>query len=52
MVFAGGYLIAWGLFGVVATFADWGLERAALIAPTTGRLVPVLGAVVVIAAGI
>ena len=52
MVFTSGYLIAWGLFGVFATFADWGLERAALIAPTTGRLVPVLSAVVVIAAGV
>src|SRR5438309_8185855 len=52
MVFASGYLIAWGLFGVLATLADWGLERAALISPLTGRLIPVLGAVVVIAAGI
>jgi predicted metal-binding membrane protein len=52
MVFTSGYLIAWGLFGLFATFADWGLERAALIVPTTGRLAPVLGAIVVIAAGI
>ena len=52
MVFTAGYLIAWGLFGVVATFADWGLERAALIAPITGKLTSVLGAIVVIAAGI
>ena len=40
MVFTSGYLIAWGLFGLFATFADWGLERVALIAPTTGRLGP------------
>ena len=52
MVFTSGYLIAWGLFGAFATFADWGLERAALITPMTGRLAPVLGAAVVIAAGI
>jgi hypothetical protein len=52
MVFTAGYLIAWGLFGVGATFADWGLERAALIAPATGRLAPVLGALIVIAAGV
>jgi predicted metal-binding membrane protein len=52
MVFTAGYLIAWGLFGILATFADWGLEAAALIAPMTGRLTPVLGAVVIIAAGI
>src|SRR6202048_3649434 len=48
MVFSAGDLIAWGLFGIFATLADWGLERAALIAPTSGRLPPVSGAVVVI----
>jgi predicted metal-binding membrane protein len=52
MVFTSGYLVAWGLFGVVATLANWALERAALISPMTGRLTPMLGAVVVIAAGI
>jgi predicted metal-binding membrane protein len=52
MVFTSGYLIAWGLFGVFATLADWALERAALISPMTGRLTPMLGAVVVITAGI
>jgi predicted metal-binding membrane protein len=52
MVFTSGYLIAWGLFGLSATLADWGLERAALISPLTGRLIPVLGAAVVTAAGI
>jgi predicted metal-binding membrane protein len=52
MVFTSGYLIAWGLFGVLAALADWGFERAALISPMTGRLVPVFGAVVVIAAGV
>ena len=52
MVFTLGYLIVWGLLGVFATLADWGLERVALIAPATGRLVPVLGAIVAMAAGI
>jgi predicted metal-binding membrane protein len=52
MVFTAGYLVAWGLFGVFATLADWAIERAALISPMTGRLTPMLGAVVVIAAGI
>ncbi len=51
-VFTSGYLLAWGLFGVAAALADWGLERAALMAPATGRLGPVLGALVVLAAGI
>jgi predicted metal-binding membrane protein len=52
IVFTSGYLIAWGLFGIFATLADWGLERAALISPMTGRLSPMLGAVVVTAAGV
>jgi predicted metal-binding membrane protein len=52
MVFTAGYLVAWGLFGVFATLADWALERAALISPMTGRMTPILAAVVVIAAGI
>jgi predicted metal-binding membrane protein len=52
MVFTAGYLVAWGLFGVFATLADWALERAALISPMTGRLTPTLGAIVVVAAGI
>jgi predicted metal-binding membrane protein len=51
-VFTSGYLVAWGLFGICATFADWGLERASLISPNTGRLTPILGAVVVISAGV
>ena len=51
IVFTSGYVIAWGLFGVFATLADWGLERAALISPMTGKLSPLLGAIVVTAAG-
>jgi predicted metal-binding membrane protein len=50
-VFTTGYLVAWGLFGIVATLADWGLERAALMSPATQRLSPILGAAVIIAAG-
>jgi predicted metal-binding membrane protein len=52
IAFTAGYLIAWGAFGIFATLLDWGLERAALIAPMTGRLGPILGAVVVAAAGL
>ncbi len=51
-VFAAGYLIAWGLFGLAATFAEWGLEQAALISPETQRVGPGLAAGIVIAAGI
>ena len=38
--------------GILATLADWGFERAALISPLTGKLAPILGAVVVTAAGV
>jgi predicted metal-binding membrane protein len=51
-VFASGYVIAWGLFGVAATLADWGLEQAAVISPMTQRLSPTLGAAVIISAGV
>lgn len=50
-VFAAGYLLAWSLFGVVATFADWGCERAALISPTTQALAAPMAALVLAAAG-
>jgi predicted metal-binding membrane protein len=51
-VFAVGYLIAWGVFGLAATFAEWTFEQAALIAPETQRVGPGLGAGIVIVAGI
>lgn len=51
-VFTAGYLLAWGLFGVAATIADWGLERAALMSPASQTLGPVLAASVLAAAGL
>lgn len=51
-VFGAGYLIAWGVFGAVATLADWGLERAALMSPATQALAPGLAAVILCAAGL
>ena len=51
-VFAAGYLIAWGLFGIIATIADWGFEETALLSPATQRLSPQLGATVIILAGL
>jgi predicted metal-binding membrane protein len=51
-VFTTGYLIAWGLFGIAATLADWGLEQTALMLPMTQRLTPALGAGIIIVAGI
>ena len=51
-VFTTGYLIAWGLFGIAATLADWGLEQTALMSPMTQRLTPALGAALIVVAGV
>ena len=51
MVFYVGLSDRLGLFGILAALADWG-SSAALISPLTGKLTPILGAVVVTAAGI
>ena len=51
-VFSTGYLIAWGLFGIAATLADWGLEQTALMSPMTQRLTPALGAALIVVAGV
>jgi predicted metal-binding membrane protein len=50
--FAGGYLTCWAGFAVVATSAQWGLERAALITAGTGRAGAVAGGCVLLAAGL
>jgi len=52
-LFTSGYLLAWGGFSVVATLAQWGLERAALLSPmamttTSARL----GGLLFLAAGL
>ena len=51
-VFTTGYLTAWGLFGIAATLADWGLEQTALMSPMTQRLTPALGAALIVVAGV
>jgi predicted metal-binding membrane protein len=50
--FAGGYLLAWTAFALIATAAQWGLERAALLTPMMQSASNVLGAIVLIAAGL
>ncbi len=50
--FASGYLIAWFGFSLVATCAQWVLERAALLTPMMESANIVLGGIVLIAAGI
>jgi len=50
--FAAGYLVAWTGFSLAATFAQWALQRAALLNPMMESASNVLGGVVLIAAGV
>jgi len=50
--FASGYLLAWTAFALLATLAQWGLERAALLSPMMASSSHIFGGVVLIAAGL
>jgi predicted metal-binding membrane protein len=50
--FAAGYLLAWTAFALIATSAQWALERAALLTPMMQSASNVLGGFVLIAAGL
>jgi predicted metal-binding membrane protein len=50
-VFLAGYLLVWGGFSVLATLAQWGLHSAALLSPMMMRTSPMLGGLVLLAAG-
>ena len=50
--FTAGYLSAWALFSAGATTIQWGLQRGALLSPVTLAFGPVLGGLLLIAAGI
>ena len=51
-VFALGYLVAWTLFSLGATTAQWALEQAALLSPTMVSASPWLGGGLLIAAAL
>lgn len=51
-IFTASYLIAWGAFSVVATAAQWGLQKAALISPMLVANSPYLAGALFIGAGI
>ena len=51
-VFVGGYVAMWTLFSAVATLLQWGLERAALLSPMMVSTSPMLGAGLLIVAGV
>jgi predicted metal-binding membrane protein len=50
--FAGGYLLAWTAFSLAATVGQWLLESAALLTPMMATANDILGASVLIAAGL
>lgn len=51
-VFIAGYLLVWAGFSLLATGAQYGLERAVLLSPMMGRAAPWLGALLLIGAGL
>jgi predicted metal-binding membrane protein len=50
--FASGYLLVWTAFALLATLAQWGLERAALLSPMMESSSHIFGGIVLIAAGL
>ena len=50
--FAGGYLLAWAVFSLFATAAQWLLERVALLTPMMTTTSALFGGLVLIAAGL
>jgi predicted metal-binding membrane protein len=50
--FAGGYLLSWIGFALIATIAQWALERAALLSVTMASSSKTFGGIVLIAAGL
>jgi predicted metal-binding membrane protein len=51
-VFVAGYVAAWTAFSIVATLAQWGLERTALLSPMLASTSPVFGAALLAGAGV
>jgi predicted metal-binding membrane protein len=50
--FAGGYLLAWGGFSLLATLTQWGLEQLALLSPMMASTSHFFGGLLLIAAGV
>lgn len=51
-IFLGGYVAAWTGFSVLASGAQWGLHRAALLSPMGVGTSPILGGLLLLAAGL
>jgi len=51
-VFLGGYLAVWTAFSLLATAAQWGLQRVALLSAAMAATSAILGGAILLAAGI
>jgi predicted metal-binding membrane protein len=51
-LFVSGYLLVWTGFSILASGLQWGLHGAALLSSAMGRTGPVLGGILLIAAGV
>jgi predicted metal-binding membrane protein len=51
-IFIAGYLAVWCAFALAASSLQWGLDRAALLAPDMSTINPLLGGSILIAAGL
>jgi predicted metal-binding membrane protein len=50
-IFLSGYLLVWGGFSLLATLAQWGLHQAALMTSMMGSATPIVGGIILLAAG-
>jgi predicted metal-binding membrane protein len=51
-IFLAGYLVVWSAFSLLAAALQWGLQTAALMSAATLKATPLLGALLLIAAGV
>ena len=51
-IFVAGYVIIWSLFGLVATIAQWTLDRLALLSPIMMSNSQILGGLLLLIAGV
>ena len=50
-IFVAGYVIIWSLFALVATIAQWALDRMALLSPMMMSNSNIFGGLLLLAAG-
>ena len=51
-LFVGGYLVVWTAFSIIATVLNWGLHTGGYLTSVMGRVTPLIGGIVLVAAGL